>query len=219
MDSIRAALASNFTIANLIDKGVNVIFIALVFEILAWWLGRRIEKWVAPIIPNAAGREVSWRSRRTLVLRQTPRLVMRTAIYTSAMLLVLNVFNVPILPLSLALGAVALLFGAALMPQMRDVAQGYSLLADDVLAPGDVVEVEGRRGQVEKLTLRGLWLRDEAGRLHFYANRGLQNISQLARMQESTATPAPAFDPLAAPAPARPKTLILEDATRKQRPK
>lgn len=203
MDSIRAAWANNLNIATLIDRGINVIFIALFFEAVAWWLGRLIEKWVAPTLPNAAGREMLWRTRRSQTLRRAPRMVMRTATYTSAMLLVLNVFNVPILPLSIALGAVALLFGAALMPLMRDAAQGYALLSDDLLAPGDVVEVDGRRGLVEKFTLRGLWLRDEAGRSHFYANRGLQNISLLARKQEAAATPAPAFDPLAASAPAK----------------
>ncbi len=204
---IRTILANNLRLADLLDEGLRVIFIAIIFEALAWWLGRRIDAWVEPLLPNAAGREVAWRSRRSLTLRRTPKMAMRIATYTCAMLLVLNVFNVPILPLSLALGAVALLFGAALMPLMRDTAQGYALLSDDLVAPGDIIEVEGRRGLVEKCTLRGLWLRDEAGRTHFYSNRGVQNISLLARKQEAASTPAPAFDPLAAPGKAAVKPV------------
>ena len=37
------SLAHNFTLANLIHKGAYVICIALVFEFIAWWAGRRIE--------------------------------------------------------------------------------------------------------------------------------------------------------------------------------
>jgi small-conductance mechanosensitive channel len=189
-----SAIASNFTLARLVETSLQVIFIAIVFEFLAWWLGRRIESWVTPLLPHDSGREQGWRTRRRLTLRQTPKLIARTTCYTAALLLVLNVFNVPILPLAIALGAVALLFGAALMPLMRDAAQGYALLADDVLAPGDVVEVEGKRGVVEKFTLRGLWLRDEEKRIHFFANRGVADVTMVARRQE--AAPAPAFDPL-----------------------
>ena len=197
----RTIVSSNFTLARLVEVSINVIFIALVFEFLAWWLGRRIEAWVTPLIPNDAGRERAWAVKRRTTLRQTPKLIARTVCYVSALLLVLNVFNVPILPLSLALGAVALLFGAALLPLLRDAAQGYSLLADDLVAPGDVVEVEGRRGVVEKFTLRGLWLRDEEKRVHFFANRGVHDVMVISRRQEAPA--AAAFDPMA-PAPRTP---------------
>jgi small-conductance mechanosensitive channel len=200
---IKTILANNFNIANLIDKGINVLFIAVVFELLVWWIGRRIEKGVAPLLSLAQNRDAAWRARRTLALKGTPKAAVRAACYTSAMILVLNVFNVPILPLSMALGAVALLIGAALIPQARDIAQGYSLLADDVLAPGDIIELDGKRGLVEKFTLRGLWMRDEAGRSHFYANRNVQSVSLLGRRQEAAPKPTPAFDPLA-PSPAKP---------------
>ena len=193
----RSIVSSNFTLARLIEVSINVIFIAIVFEFLAWWLGRRIEAWVTPLIPNDAGRERSWAVKRRTTLRQTPKLIARTTCYVSALLLVLNAFNVPILPLSIALGAVALLFGAALMPLLRDAAQGYALLADDLAAPGDVVEVAGKRGVVEKLSLRGLWLRDDEKRLHFFANRGVHDVSVISRRQE--APTAPAFDPLTTP--------------------
>jgi hypothetical protein len=63
------------------------------------------------------------------------------------------------------------------------------------LAPGDVVEIEGKRGAVEKFSLRGVWLKDAEGRTHFFANRGVHNVSLISRRAE-TATPPPAFDPL-----------------------
>jgi hypothetical protein len=101
----RAVFGLNFQLADLIQASLKVIFIAIVFEFLSWWLARRIESWVTPLIPNDAGRDRTWAMRRRTTLKQTPKVIARTTCYTSAMLLVLNVFNVPILPLAIALGA------------------------------------------------------------------------------------------------------------------
>ena len=204
----RTVLSNNLNLQSLVQIAVKVIFIALVFEFLAWWAGRQIEKKTAPLIPIDATREANWRLRRRNTLRQTPKIVSRSCCYVVALLLVLNQFNVEILPLSIGLGAVALLFGAALLPLMRDATQGYALLGEDVIAPGDMVEVEGVRGQVEKFTLRALWLRDAENRVHCFSNRSVRDVTILKRHEETahavqmtsapnSATPRKAsFDPL-----------------------
>src|SRR4028119_1433800 len=125
-----------------IIKGTYVICIAIVFEFIAWWLGRRIEKWTAPFITQDATREANWRIRRRTILRQTPKVISRTICYTIAVILVFDRFGVPVLPLSLAVGAVVALFGAAAMPLLRDTTQGYFLLAEDAIAVGDVVDID-----------------------------------------------------------------------------
>lgn len=183
--------------------GVRLLFIAAVFEFAAWWLGRRVEKLATPFINLDQGRDPKWRATRRATLRGVPKIVSRTTLYVVALILVFEVFGVPVLPLSLAVGAVAALFGAALLPTLRDYAQGYSLLSEDSVAPGDVVEINGHRGRVEKWTLRGTWLRDEAGHLHVLSNRNVQAVVQLERAQQETLNRAVAFDPLAAVPDAR----------------
>jgi small-conductance mechanosensitive channel len=68
------------------------------------------------------------------------------------------------------------LFGAALLPVLRDMAQGYTLLAEDALAPGDAVEIDGHQGVVERFSLRGVLLRDKEGRAHLLSNRDVKDI-------------------------------------------
>jgi len=190
---LRAVLAANFRLENLIYTALQVIFIAIIFEVIAWWLSRRIEAATTGLLPHDASREPAWRTRRRTILRGTPKIISRTSCYVVAGLLVLHVFGVPVLPLSIGLGAVALLFGSALLPLLRDAAQGYALLADDLVAPGDVLEINGVRGTVEKFTLRGLWLRDAGNHAHFIANRHVSNISTLSRRED---TASASFDPL-----------------------
>ena len=169
-------LKSNFKLADIILDGAYVLCIEVVFEFIAWWAGRRIEKMTSPLITADAEREHNWRIRRRTVLRQSPKLISRTLCYTIAAILILDVFGVPVLPLSLAVGAIIALVGAALLPLLRDIAQGYTLLADDALAVGDIVEIGVHQGTVEKFTLRGVWLRDAAGRAHLLSNRHVANI-------------------------------------------
>jgi small conductance mechanosensitive channel len=175
--AVWSQLAQNFTLTNLVIRAAYIICIALAFEGLSWWAARRLEKIVAPLITTDAEREAPWRVRRRTVIRHTPKLLSRTLLYTLATILIFDVFGVPVLPLSLAVGAVLLLFGAAFLPVLRDCAQGYMLLAEDALAPGDAVEIHGQQGIVEKFTLRGVQLRDKDGRAHLLSNREVASVT------------------------------------------
>ncbi|RYG57665.1 mechanosensitive ion channel, partial [bacterium] len=138
--------------------------------------GRRIEKITTPFLSLDGSREPQWRALRRNTLRRAPKILTRTLLYTVALILVLDAFGLQILPLSLAVGAVALLFGSTLLPTLRDYAQGYALLSEDTLAPGDVVEIGNHAGTVEKWTLRATWLRDAQGRLHVLSNRDISDV-------------------------------------------
>jgi small conductance mechanosensitive channel len=170
------ALAQNFTLQNLTVIAAEIICLAIAFEVLAWWAARVIEKQVAPFITADAEREAAWRVRRRTILRHTPKLLTRTTLYAIAFILIFHVFNIPVLPLSIGIGATLLLFGAALLPTLRDLAQGYTLLAEDALAPGDAVDIDGHQGVVEKFSLRATLLRDKDGRAHLLNNRDIKDI-------------------------------------------
>jgi len=176
VQTAKATLLANLTLGMLIYKSAIVVCIAVAFEFISWWMGRRIEKLVSPFISTDAEREANWRIRRRASLRQTPKVISRTICYAVAIILVFDVFGVPVLSLAIAVAAVVAIFGAALLPVLRDITQGYILLADDVLAIGDVVDISGHQGVVEKFTLRGVWLRDNNGRVHALSNRNVKDV-------------------------------------------
>lgn len=186
-----AKLAQNFTLTSLVIRAAYIICIALAFEAIAWWAARRLENLVSPLITADAERESTWRLKRRTLIRQTPKLFSRALLYTLAIILIFEVFGVPVLALSISIGAVIALFGAAALPILRDLTQGYTLFAEDALAPGDAVEINGVQGIVEKFTLRGIALRDKDGRAHLFSNRDVSSFSVYRR---KTQDPAP--DPL-----------------------
>jgi small-conductance mechanosensitive channel len=184
-DAVWSGLRQNFALPNLVLRAVYIIFIAIAIELISWWLGRLIEKAVTPYIAIDAGRPAAWRVRRRTTLRQSPKWMLRAVLYTIGMILIFDVFGVPVLPLSLAVGAVVVIMGAGFAPIFRDVVQGYVLLAEDAIAPGDAVEINGHVGTVEKLTLRGIWLRGHNGRLHLLSNRAVSDVAIYRRAVET----------------------------------
>src|SRR5436309_1879941 len=52
LDVLRNALANNFNLSNLILKASYVICIAVVFEFIAWWAGRRSGTTPLPVEPQ-----------------------------------------------------------------------------------------------------------------------------------------------------------------------
>lgn len=173
----------------------KVLFIAVVFEVAAWFFGKRLEKLTAPFASLGGERDARWRQLRRETLLKTPKIALRTLLYSVALVLVFNVFGLPVMELALSLGAVSLLFGLALMPLMQDIAQGFALLSEDTLAPGDAVEINGIQGTVERWTLRGTWLRDREGRLVSLSNRDVRQVVIYKRAAEGE-KPKAAFDPL-----------------------
>lgn len=196
-EAVWSGLRQNFALPNLVLRAVYIIFIAIAIEMIAWWLGRMIEKAVTPYIAIDAGRPAAWRVRRRTTLRQSPKWMLRAVLYTIGMILIFDVFGVPVLPLSLAIGAVAVIMGAGIVPIFRDLVQGYVLLAEDAIAPGDAVEINGHIGTVEKLTLRGVWLRGHNGRLHLLSNRAVSDVAIYRRAVETAPRDFPENKPVA----------------------
>lgn len=210
--NLLAQLTPNWT--DWLFIAIRLIFIAVVFEFLAWFAGRKFEMMTTPFLGLDQNRDPKWRAARRTTLKTAPKIIARLLLYTVAMILVFSALKVPVLELSLSVAAVAALVGAALIPVMRDYAQGYVLLSEDTLAPGDMVEIDGHQGQVEKWTLRATWLRDNANRLHVLSNRDIKNVvvfqkatSKAEAGEKPRATKSAngaAFDPLAeTPAPRR----------------
>lgn len=102
--------------------------------------------------------------------------VTRVIIWVTAVLLVLNLFF-PIGPLLAGVGVfgLALSFGAQSL--VKDVISGFFILLENQFAIGDIIEVNGRSGVVERMTLRIVALRDVEGVLHVIPNGAITQVS------------------------------------------
>lgn len=96
-------------------------------------------------------------------------------------MLVLNELGISIAPILATAGVagIAIAFGAQSL--IKDYFTGFFLLIEDQIRQGDVVEISGKSGEVEEVTLRYVRLRDNDGFVHFVPNGEIKLVTNRTR--------------------------------------
>lgn len=91
-------------------------------------------------------------------------------VFAVASMLILQELGVNIAPILAAAGilGVAVSFGSQKL--VEDLISGFIILLNNQLRVGDIVEIEGKCGRVEKITLSIVVLKEESGNMHFIRN-------------------------------------------------
>ena len=98
-----------------------------------------------------------------------------------ATLTIFNTLGIPIMPFLATAGVagIAIAFGAQSL--VKDIFRGFFLLAGNQIRQGDVVEIAGKSGLVEDVTLRYVQLRDYEGNVHFVPNGDISVVTSSSR--------------------------------------
>jgi len=126
------------------------------------------------------GHDVEARKRAATVSKILRKLA-TTAIVALATLTVFNTLGIPIMPFLATAGVagIAIAFGAQSL--VKDIFRGFFLLAGNQIRQGDVVEIAGKSGLVEDITLRYVQLRDYEGNVHFVPNGDISVVTSSSR--------------------------------------
>ena len=94
------------------------------------------------------------------------RNVVRIVLLVLVVLVVLSEIGIDIGPLLAGAGIVGLAVSFGAQSLVKDVITGFFILIEDTISIGDVVDLGGRSGVVESMTIRSVRLRDLAGNVH-----------------------------------------------------
>ena len=148
-----------YLLARLVVVGLVVAVAVVVWEItvrvIAGYLERR----------DSSGRLVM-ESARTRTLLGLLRTVTRVVLMVLVVLTVLSEFGIQIGALLAGAGVIGLAVGFGAQSLVKDVSTGAFILIEDSIAVGDVVNVAGRGGVVESISIRSVRLRDLDGTVH-----------------------------------------------------
>ena len=100
---------------------------------------------------------------------------------TIALLMILRELNVDITPILTGAGIVGLAVGFGAQSLVKDIISGFFLILEDQVRVGDVANIDGTGGLVERITLRTIILRDETGTVHVIPNGSIQRLSNLTK--------------------------------------
>lgn len=95
---------------------------------------------------------------------------LKFAVFAVAVMLILEELGLNIGPLIAAAGilGVAVSFGSQKL--VEDLISGFIIIINNQIRVGDMVQIETKRGRVEKITLSMVVLKDDSGEIHFIRN-------------------------------------------------
>ncbi|OGT00667.1 MAG: mechanosensitive ion channel protein MscS [Gallionellales bacterium RIFCSPLOWO2_12_FULL_59_22] len=120
-------------------------------------------------------------TRRIDTLARVFRYVATVAISLVAGMLALSELGISIAPILGAAGVVGIAVGFGAQSLIKDFFNGLFILVENQIRQGDVVEICGKTGVVEEVTLRYIQLRDFEGSVHFVPNSLITTVTNKSR--------------------------------------
>jgi moderate conductance mechanosensitive channel len=96
-------------------------------------------------------------------------------------MLILGEMGISIAPILAAAGVAGVAVGFGAQSLIKDYFTGFFLLIEDQIRHGEVIEICGKKGKVEEVTLRHVRLRDFEGSVHFIPNSTITTVSNKSR--------------------------------------
>jgi small conductance mechanosensitive channel len=150
--------------------------------VLAWMaqrlVGRLLRAFRSRIAPHITDAEDA---RRAETLARVSRHLASVVIWLIAGMLVLSELGISVAPILGAAGVVGLAVGFGAQSLVKDYVSGFFLFLENQVTKGDVVELGGKTGEVEDVTLRYVQLRDYGGNVHFVPNGMITTVTNMSR--------------------------------------
>ena len=141
-------------------------------------LSALIERVLAESDDAGARTARSQRVRTLLPLLHNAALIVMIVMVT---LVALSEIGIDIAPLLAGAGVIGLAIGFGAQTLVKDVITGLFILIEDAISVGDVVEVGGRTGVVESVTVRSIRLRDADGSVHTVPFSSVSNVRNMTK--------------------------------------
>ena len=119
--------------------------------------------------------------KRATTLGRVFRYVAAVVILVIASTLILGELGVAVAPILGAAGVVGLAVGFGAQSLVRDYFSGFFILLENQMRQGDVVDIAGKSGLIEEITLRYVRLRDYDGNVHYVSNGLITTVTNMSR--------------------------------------
>lgn len=162
----------------LLKSGLHIFFI-LILTIIALKVTKSLSSRLVDILTKQ--KEEPEFQKRTQTLGSIVRYALTVVILIVASMTVLKEFGIEIGPILAAAGIVGLAVGFGAQSLVKDVISGFFILLEDQIRVGDVVQIAGKGGLVEKINLKTTILRDLAGNVHYVPNGHIDVVTNMTK--------------------------------------
>lgn len=151
-------------------------FVIFVAAIIAWILTQLFSK----AFVNSLTSGIS-SGKRLRTLNSLMRTVATTAILVVSAFMIVRELGFDIAPLIASAGIAGLAIGFGAQTLVKDIFAGAFILIENQFDEGDEVEISGKRGEVQKVTLRTVSIRDKDGAVHTIPNGSITVVSNFSK--------------------------------------
>jgi small conductance mechanosensitive channel len=162
-----------------IPRGALHVVVILALAWLFMFLSRKLLRVFRDYMNSRA--ETADDRRRIETLARMFRYIATVAISLVAFMLALSEIGISIAPILGAAGVVGIAIGFGAQSLVKDFFNGLFILMENQIRQGDVVEVAGKTGLVEDMTLRYVCLRDYEGSVHYIPNGLITTVTNKSR--------------------------------------
>lgn len=155
---------------------VRALIIILVAFILTRILLFSIEKYRRLATPSTENGLLSARAKRLETLTGIMKNVTTVVILLVTLFILLSEVGINIAPLLAGAGIAGIAIGFGAQSLVKDLFNGFMILTEDQFSVGDVIKVGESQGQVERMTMRTVSLRDLDGRVHIIPNSEVNRV-------------------------------------------
>jgi small-conductance mechanosensitive channel len=119
--------------------------------------------------------------KRMDTLHSVTRFVLKFTILLIAAIMIMQEVGIKIGPLIATAGIVGVALGFGAQSLVKDIISGFFIFLEDQIRVGDVVEVAGKSGIVERMNLKMTVLRDLSGNVHFIPNGHIEVVTNMTK--------------------------------------
>jgi len=163
---------------------LDFIFIILdltIILIVAWFILRVTKKIILSIEMRMSGNSSRDDAKRIQTLSRVMRYITSVVVFSLTVMTVLSTLGIPVAPLLATAGVAGVAIGFGAQSLVKDYFTGFVMLIENQIRQGDVVEIAGKIGTVEEVTLRYIRLRDYEGVVHFVPNNAITVVTNRSR--------------------------------------
>lgn len=161
---------------NKVVKSVVVIVIALFMIFLLVGISKKISKKALAKMEESEKIDAH-RKQRYQTLSSVILSFIKILVWILGVLWVLGELEIDYAPFLVAAGGISLAIGFGAQSLVKDMVSGFFILMEEQFALGDVVEIGGEAGTVEKISLRTIKFRSLDGTMHTVPNGSISTVS------------------------------------------
>lgn len=164
----------------IIPHGLKVVLVLIIMVVLIKSAAFLADRFVTAIGKRNKKADEEFR-KRVETLSSIIKHVISLSCVITAFLIILDEIGIEIGPILAAAGILGLAVGFGAQSLVKDVIAGFFIFLEDQIRVGDVVEIAGKSGLVQKVNLKMTVLRDLSGNVHFIPNGHIDVVTNMTK--------------------------------------